>query len=138
LAHRWRQDPKQKMPPADWAIMERVLQWNIKSFGEDYEQGQEVARASRFPAALPITVITRGLVHSQIRLERMSYAGIDVFDGEHESLQEKLAKLSSRSEHRVAKYASHLRFVIPAEAGIYPCPSSSRMRGSILTGGAST
>jgi pimeloyl-ACP methyl ester carboxylesterase len=104
----WLPRLKQKMPPADWAIMERILQWNIKSFGEDYEQGQEVVRASRFPAGLPITVITRGLMHSQIRLEKMSYAGIDLFDGEHKALQEKLTKLSPRSEHRIAKYASHV------------------------------
>jgi len=104
----WLPRLKRNMLPADWAIMERILQWNIKLFHEDYLQAQEVVRETRFPKDLPITVITRGLAHTQIRLERMSYGGIDLFDGEHKALQSDLAKLSSNSQDRVAKYASHV------------------------------
>lgn len=38
----------------------------------------------------------------------MSYAGVDLYETEHQRLQARLPKLSSNSEHRVAKYASHM------------------------------
>ncbi len=37
----------------------------------------------------------------------MSYAGVDLYESEHNALQAKLADLSSNTEHRVAHYSSH-------------------------------
>ncbi len=37
----------------------------------------------------------------------MSYEGIDLYEGEHNARQAKLADLSSNTEHRVAHYSSH-------------------------------
>ena len=38
----------------------------------------------------------------------MSYRGVDLFDNEHNVLQTQLARLSSNSEHRIARYSSHM------------------------------
>jgi pimeloyl-ACP methyl ester carboxylesterase len=109
VAHEdWLARLKAKMPPADWAIMERVVKWNTSKFHEDYLEAQEAVRSNKLRRDLPITIITRGLVHSQIRLEHMSYEAIDLFDGEHKALQAELARLTSDSQHRVARYASHV------------------------------
>jgi pimeloyl-ACP methyl ester carboxylesterase len=96
------------MDDADWSIMERILKWNVSNFHEDYIEAQEAVRNTRLRAGLPITVVSRGIPHVQIRLERMSYDGIDLFDGEHNVLQAELTQLSSNSEHRIARYSSHL------------------------------
>lgn len=96
------------MNEADWSIMERILKWNVLNFHEDYIEAQEAVRDMRLRAELPITIVSRGIPHVQIRLERMSYDGIDLFDGEHNVLQAKLVHLSSNSEHRIARYSSHL------------------------------
>lgn len=109
VAHEdWLPRLKAKMAVADYAIMDRIVKWNESKFHEDYVQAQQAVRSTKLRRDLPITVITRGLVHSQIRLERMSYEGIDLFDGEHKALQTELAKLTSNSQHRVARYASHI------------------------------
>jgi hypothetical protein len=109
VAHEdWLPRLKRKMPAADWAIMERIVKWNESKYHEDYFEAQETIRSTKLRNDLPITVITRGLVHSQIRLERMSYEAIDLFDGEHKKLQEAIAMLTSNSQHRVARYASHI------------------------------
>jgi hypothetical protein len=109
VAHEdWLPKLKAKMQPADWAIMERILKWNESKFHEDYVQAQEAVRSTKLPSDLPITVIARGLVHSQIRLERMSYEGIDLFDGEHKALQPELAKMTTDAQYRVARYSSHV------------------------------
>jgi pimeloyl-ACP methyl ester carboxylesterase len=109
VAHEdWLPRLKAKMALADYAIMDRIVKWNESTIHEDYVQAQEAVRSTKLRRNLPITVITRGLVHSQIRLERMSYDGIDLFDGEHKALQAELAKLTSNSQHRVARYASHI------------------------------
>jgi hypothetical protein len=38
----------------------------------------------------------------------MSYAGVDAYESEHKALQRKLTRLSSDTEYRVARYASHV------------------------------
>lgn len=96
------------MSPDDWSMMERILDWNTRTFHEDFIEAQEAVRGTTLPEDLPITVISRGIPHVQIRLEGMSYRGIDVFDGEHNVLQARLANLSSNSEHRIAHYSSHM------------------------------
>ena len=98
----------EEMLPADWAIMERILQWNVQSFHEDFTQAQEALRDKRIRSDVPITVISRGIPHVQIRLEHMSYDGLDLFDNEHRILQSKLARLSTDSQHRIARYSSHM------------------------------
>lgn len=99
---------KSKMAKPDWEIMARIVEWNLESFHEDYFEAQEAVRMTHIPDELPITVISRGIPHTQIRLEKMSYGGIDLFDGVHRDLQHQLADLSSNSEHRIAKYSSHM------------------------------
>jgi len=104
----WLPRLKAEMLPADWAIMERILEWNVRNFREDYVQAQEAVRKSQIRHDLPITVISRGIPHVQIRLEHMTYDGLDIFDNEHRILQAQLARLSSHSEHRIARYSSHM------------------------------
>jgi hypothetical protein len=96
------------MTSSDWAIMERILAWNERSFHEDYLQAQEAVRATKLRPDLPITVLTRGIPNTRVRAERMSYEGCDVFEHEHLALQAKIAALSSNSEHRTARYSSHI------------------------------
>lgn len=97
-----------EMSPKDWSIIERTLEWNTNTFHEDYLEAQEAVRKSRLADGLPITVISRGIPHVQIRVEGMSYRGIDLFDNEHNVLQALLARLSTNSEHRIARYSSHM------------------------------
>ena len=109
VAHEdWLPRLKEKMSPSDWAIMERILAWTERSFHEDYVQAQEAVRATRLRPDLPLTVLSRGIPHTRIRLERMSYEGIDLYDTEHNALQAKIAALSRNSEHRIARYSSHV------------------------------
>ena len=99
---------KRELIESDWQIMERIVIWSLNKYHEDFFEAQEAVRLSHIPDDLPLTVISRGIPHTQIRLEKMSYEGIDLFDGVHGDLQHELAGLSSKSEHRVAKYSSHM------------------------------
>ena len=104
----WMPRLQAEMNPDDWSIMESILDWNTRTFHEDFIEAQEAVRNTTLPEDLPITVISRGIPHVQIRLEGMSYRGIDLFDGEHNVLQARLAHLSWNSEHRIAHYSSHM------------------------------
>lgn len=104
----WLPRLKEKMSASDWAIMERILAWTERTFHEDYWEAQEAVRATRLRQDLPITVLSRGIPHTRIRVERMSYEAIDIHENEHNALQGKIAALSSNSEHRVARYSSHV------------------------------
>ncbi len=97
-----------QMSEADWAIMERIIAWNEREFHEDYLEGQEAARAAKLPGQLPITVVSRGVPHTQIRLEKMSYEGIDIYERTHQELQYDLVGLTGDARHRYARVASHL------------------------------
>lgn len=99
---------KKKMTPQDWAQMQWVIDWQLTHFHEDYYKGQEEARALGSLGSLPITVISRGLPQTNMRVTGMSYAGVDIFNREHSRLQPALLKLSTDSRHRVAKYSSHV------------------------------
>lgn len=109
VAHEdWLPTLKQKMSAGDWAVMERIVAWNERAFHEDYFEAQEAVRATKLRNDLPITVLTRGIPHTRIRLERMSYEGVDLYENVHIALQAKIRALSSNSEHRVARYSSHV------------------------------
>jgi pimeloyl-ACP methyl ester carboxylesterase len=109
VAHEdWMPRLKAKMSPADWAIMEGILDWNTRTFHEDYLDAQESVRGTKLRNGLPITVLSRGIPHANIRVTRMSYEGVDLYEAEHQALQARLPELSSNSEHRVAKYSSHV------------------------------
>jgi pimeloyl-ACP methyl ester carboxylesterase len=109
VAHEdWLPRLKQEMSSSDWAIMERVLAWNARTFREDYLQAQEAVRGTKLRQDLPITALSRGVPHTRIRLEHMSYEGIDLYENEHNALQAKIAALSGNSEHRIARYSSHV------------------------------
>lgn len=104
----WLPRLKTKMNASDWAIMERILAWHERTFYEDYWQAQEAVRATKLRQNLPITVLSRGVPHTRIRLERMSYEGIDYYENEHNGLQARIAALTSNSQHRIARYSSHV------------------------------
>lgn len=109
VAHEdWLPRLEAQMSAADWAIMERILEWNEATFHEDYIEAQEAVRATSVPEDLPITILSRGIPHTRIRLERMSYEGVDIYEREHNALQAKLLELSSNSERRTAEYSSHV------------------------------
>lgn len=97
-----------QMSAADWAIMERILAWSEATFHEDYIEAQKAVRGTQLPDNLPITLLSRGIPHTRIRLEHMSYDGIDIYEREHNVLQAELLNLSSNSERRVAEYSSHV------------------------------
>jgi pimeloyl-ACP methyl ester carboxylesterase len=96
------------MSAADWSIMQRLLDWNTRTFHEDYVEAQEAVRKTRLRDGLPITVLARGVPHTRIRLERMSYAGVDLYENEHRALQPTFLKLSTNAEYRIARYSSHV------------------------------
>ena len=104
----WLPRLKSEMAPADWAIMEGSVSWNLSTFHEDYYEAQEAVRTLAIRDALPVTVISRGLPHTTVRVAGMSYRGVDIFNAEHDALQSKLVALSSATEHRVARYSSHM------------------------------
>jgi pimeloyl-ACP methyl ester carboxylesterase len=109
VAHEdWVPQLEAKMSSGDWAIMEEILAWNTRTFHEDYLEAQESVRGTKLKGGLPITVLSRGIPHTTIRVARMSYDGVDLYEAEHQALQNRLPELSSNSEHRVAKYASHI------------------------------
>jgi pimeloyl-ACP methyl ester carboxylesterase len=104
----WLPRLKEKMSASDWAIMERILTWTERTFHEDYVEAQESVRATKLRKNLPITVLSRGIPHTRIRIERMSYEGIDIYENENTVAQGKIAALSNNSEHRIARYSSHV------------------------------
>lgn len=104
----WLPRLKEEMSATDWAIMERILAWTERSFHEDYLEAQEAVRTTKLPENLPITALSRGIPHTRIRIERMSYEGIDIYEAENNALQAKIAALSANSEHRIARYSSHV------------------------------
>lgn len=109
VAHEdWLPHLKAKMVSSDWAIFERILTWNERIYHEDYWEAQEAMRSIGLPADLPISVLSRGIPHATIRRERLSDAGMDLYESEHLALQEKIAALSKNSRHRVARYSSHI------------------------------
>ena len=98
---------QKKMSRDDWAIMAGILEWNSRTFHEDYLDAQETVRHRTIPRSIPLTVVSRGIPHTQPRVAKISYAGLDLFNAEHDALQPKLLGLSDHSEQRIAKYASH-------------------------------
>jgi pimeloyl-ACP methyl ester carboxylesterase len=97
-----------EMSSGDWSIMKGVLAWNVQTFHEDYLQAQEAVRNTKLNPDLPITVLSRGIPLTNLRIAGMSYAGLDLFEYEHRALQAKIAGLSKNSQHRVARYSSHV------------------------------
>lgn len=109
VAHEdWLPSMKAQMTQSDWAIMARVIEWNEREYHEDYIEAQEAVRETKLPRLLPITVVTRGVPHTQIRLEKLSYPGIDIYERTHQELQYDLIGLTANAEHRYARFASHL------------------------------
>ena len=104
----WLPRLKAEMTPADWAIMDSTVSWTLRTFHEDVYEAQEAVRGFAIRDDLPVTVISRGLPHTTVRVAGMSYEGVDLFNAEHDALQAKLIALSSNTEHRVARYSSHL------------------------------
>ncbi|HEY8171991.1 MAG TPA: alpha/beta hydrolase, partial [Dehalococcoidia bacterium] len=104
----WLPRLKAEMTPADWAIMDNTVSWTLRTYREDFYEAQEAVRRLAIKADLPITVISRGLPHTTVRVAGMSYEGVDLFNAEHNALQAKLIALSSNVEHRVARYSSHI------------------------------
>lgn len=102
--------PKLKagMSGADWAIMARLLDWNTRTYHEDYLQGQEAVRGLRLDRNLPITVLTRGRPYTAIRAAGISDAGMALYEKAHRALQARIAALSENSRHRVAPRSSHV------------------------------
>jgi pimeloyl-ACP methyl ester carboxylesterase len=108
VAHEdWMPRLRTKMSSEDWAIMQGILDWNTRTFHENYLEAQESVRGTRLRNDLPITVLSRGIPHTAIRVAHMSYEGVDLYEAEHQALQLALRELSSNSQHRVAKYSSH-------------------------------
>lgn len=99
---------KAEMSRKDWAIMESLLAWNVKTFHEDYVGAQEAIRGTKLKPDLPITVLSRGVAFTNVRAAGISYEGMDVYEREHRALQSRIAALSNNSQHRVAHYATHL------------------------------
>ena len=99
---------KAEMSSGDWAIMENLLAWNVRTFHEDYVQAQEAVRGARLRPDLPITVLTRGLPYTSIKAAGISDRGMRLYEKEHRALQEKIAALSKNAEHRVAPHSSHI------------------------------
>lgn len=99
---------KAEMSSKDWAIMESLLAWNVKTFHEDYAQAQEAVRDTKLKPDFPITVLSRGIPYTNLRAAGISYDGMDLYEYEHRALQAKIAALSKNSEHRIARYSTHL------------------------------
>lgn len=109
VAHEdWLPSMKSEMTQSDWTVMERIIAWNGREFHEDYVEGQEAMLGIRLPKHLPITIVTRGVPHTQIRLERLSYAGVDIYERTHQELQYDLMNLTEDAQHRYARVASHM------------------------------
>jgi len=104
----WLPRLKAEMSPADWAIMEKAVSYNLSRFHEDYYEAQEAVRGLTLKDGLPITVVSRGLPHTSVRSAGMSYDGVDLFNAEHGALQSKVASLSTNVERRIARVSAHM------------------------------
>lgn len=104
----WLPRLQETMSSEDWAIMESILEWNIDTFYEDFRQAQEVVRNSKFNKNLPITVVSRGIPHTTLRVAKISYDGVRKYNAEHDAAQLKLLELSTDSRHVIAEVSSHM------------------------------
>jgi pimeloyl-ACP methyl ester carboxylesterase len=104
----WLPALRDRMSDDDWARMQKAVDWQLKSTHEDYMLAQHEVETFNKLGALPITVISRGLPQTNVRLGGMTYEGVDIFNAEHAKLQSRLAALSESSRHVRAKYASHI------------------------------
>jgi len=98
---------KSGLSATDWALMERDVKWNKKNSGEDYYEAQGAVRQLGKLESLPITVISRGLMETNVRQGGMSYAGVDWFNASHRLGQTRLLELSKNNKHVIAHYANH-------------------------------
>jgi hypothetical protein len=97
-----------------------MCQFQFREAGEGYRgaasegreagpvDGQEAVRNTKLNPDLPITVLTRGVAYTNLKAAGISYSGMDLYEYEHRALQAKIAALSDNSEHRAARYATHL------------------------------
>lgn len=92
----------------DWAIMESILDWNTRTFHEDFIQSQEAVGKTRLKEGLPITIVARGIPHTTLRSAKVSYDGVRKYNAEHDNGQIKLQGLSSNSRFVIAEMSSHM------------------------------
>lgn len=93
---------------SDWAIMERIMDWNVRTFYEDIREAEHSVREATIDDQTPITLISRGVPHTQIRLEKMTYAGIRAYEATFIETQKRILHLSEDSRHVIAEASSHM------------------------------
>lgn len=107
----WLDGMKAALSPAGWATMEMIIRWEKETHAhEDFIEAVQSLRerAKRPVPPLPVTVLSRGLPHTQIRQTRMSYADVDAYNASWDAAQARLARDYSEPRQLRMHYASHL------------------------------
>ncbi len=108
----WLAQLPQVLSPNGWSTMERIIRWEKEQHShEDFVEAVQSLQARGAPSAalraLPVTVLSRGLPHTQIRQTRMSYADVDAYNASWDLAQARLA-LDHVAPRRVRMtHASH-------------------------------
>ncbi len=100
---------QQALSPAGWQLMQGIIRWERDVHAhEDFAEAVQSLQARHRALQLPITVLSRGLPHTQLRQARFSYADVDAYNASWDVAQARLAQESSDSRQRRMHYASHL------------------------------
>ncbi|MDM4765855.1 alpha/beta hydrolase [Pelomonas sp. SE-A7] len=105
----WLDGLRQALSPTGWRTMESIIRWEKDQHShEDFVEAVQSLTARRKPLTLPVTVLSRGLPHTQIRQARMSYADVDAYNATWDVAQARLAQESSDMRQVRMRHASHL------------------------------
>lgn len=108
LHESWYGSMQSVMTKQGWAIMDRIIRWERDSHShEDFAQAVQAAKSFKFPADLPITVLSRGLPMTNLGPAGMSQRDMDAFNTSWTLAQFHLSLLSSDSRHQKLFYSNH-------------------------------
>lgn len=99
---------QQAMTKQGWQIMQKIIGWERDSHShEDFVEAVHAAKSFKFPANLPITVLSRGLPMTNLGPAGMSQRDMDAFNTSWTLAQFQLSLLSSDSRHQKLFYSNH-------------------------------
>jgi pimeloyl-ACP methyl ester carboxylesterase len=105
----WYDDLKSSLSPEGWEIMAGIIEWEKHRHSyEDFVEAAQQHERYELRKDIPVTVMSRGLPHNQIRQTGMRYADVDAYNETWNQSQAKLSVINDGARHVIMTYSSHL------------------------------